>query len=177
MKDLWTERSLKTPVYKSGISYDYTLPDETIIRGSRGQNTVFLFCALSVAYISFQNNVGGLRQYIIWGLAFIGFVYFLYKILFPDKKLILSAAGVWSKKTGFIKWEEIYKVYIWDDIERQGAQVQKLSIIKAGLIPQKSKTITLSIKSLGITSSRLEYTIKNYLVGYNKNSLVPLHFG
>ncbi|MGC4232210.1 MAG: hypothetical protein QM594_04460 [Niabella sp.] len=177
VKELWTERSLKTPVYKNAISYDYTLPDETIITGSRAQNIAFLFCALGIAYVSFQNNVDHLQLYIVLSVVFIGFVYFLYKTLFPGKKLILSANGIWSEKAGFIKWGEVYRVYIWDDIERQGAQVEKLSIIKAGLIPQKSKNITLNIKSLGITSSRLEYTIKNYLAAYNKNSSVPLHFG
>ncbi|MCH5599535.1 hypothetical protein [Niabella ginsengisoli] len=177
IKQLWEDRALRNPVYKPAISYDYTLPEEMIITGSRMQNAILIFCCVGLIYISSTSIFAKVKLSIIVAIESLIGLYFLYKTIAPAKKFTLSAKGIWTKKTGVINWENVFKIYIWDDIGQGFSKVEKFSVIQKGLITQKKKAVVFAIKDINISSSRLEYIIKNYLFVYNKKAINPLYFG
>ena len=174
VKELWEERSLRTPLYRSGITYDYTLPEEMIIHCSRLQNGVLTVCLLVMLFISYTKIPDKSQLYPVLIGELIALVYFLYKTISPGLKLKLSAKGMWIPKTGLVSWQEISRIYIRDDLD-QNTLAAFLCFTRKE--PPRSKEMILKIKDLNITSSKVEYAIKNYLSAYNKTARQPLLFG
>lgn len=174
VQELWKERSLNTPLYRPAISYDYTLPEETIIYGSRFQNGTLTVCIAGMLFISYNKISDRSQLYLVLTGELIAISYFLYKTIFPRLKLKVSAKGIWVPKTGFTKWGEIARIYIRDEFDGSTMTELLCFTIKER---QLSKDIIIKIMDLNLTSSKLEYAIKNYLSAYNKTALQPLLFG
>ncbi|WP_114791890.1 hypothetical protein U0035_15180 [Niabella yanshanensis] len=175
VQELWEERSSRTPLYRPAISYDYTLPDEIAVYGSRIQYGAFALCLLAMPFISYSRITDKYQLYLVLPVELIAIIFFLYKTIFPGLKLKLSAKGIWLPKTGHVKWEEISRIYIKDELDQDAALTAFLCFTKKQ--PLLSKEIIFKIRNLNLTSSKLEYAIKNYLSAYNKKASEPLHFG
>lgn len=174
VQELWAERSLKTPILRPAISYDYTLAQETIIYRSRLQNGVLSACLAGMMFISYTKIFDKHQLYPILIAELMAACYFLYKTIFPSLKLKLSAKGIWMRKAGFVSWKDISRIYIQDEL-KQGSLTELLCI--SGTAPLLPQEIIFNIKDLNSGSAKLEYVIKNYLSVYNKKASEPLHFG
>ena len=130
---------------------DYTIPKELTITESRGANFFFflLFSFFSLYPLPKHNTT---KDVIIAIPLFMIALYFLYKLYNPNVKLVISEKGIWNKKNGFQKWDNIQEAYVDIRVGQgyNGATLHVLVIHYKNLLGLKKWEYILSEKAAKI---------------------------
>ena len=80
-------------------------------------NLIFLLGFVFLLFIGGMNIYYGTMK---WGpkdigmIALFGFAvcWFLYRVLFPKTRFLIDQKGIWTQKTGFLKWSDVSSLHV-----------------------------------------------------------------